>query len=637
LSGNCYPDVILPEIPNIYIYIVTGSSEGTIAKRRVMATLINYNTPPMTMSSAYTHYAELEDYITQYYELLESNPDRAVLAKAQILEKAKELKLVDEEQEEFSIDKVYADIIEMKSALIPRGVHVLGKKLRNEDITDYLMAALRFERGDVLPIQKILCASQSVDWEVAKKDPSKKKGGSGKTYGEILKVIDNDTKALIHGVIIEKKSSNSILKKADIKLSGEQKDQLQTTLVFGSQVAKNLRESVDSEITNTLRALNGEYIAPGVGSDPVRSPDILPTGRNMVGFDPRKVPTKLAEERASVITKQILDDYLKDNNEYPESVGAVLFSLEVMQTHGETVAEIFELIGVRPIRSGVGYIDPGRFEIIPLEELGRPRIDVAIDLSGIFRDTFPDVLAFIGKVIKAVAELDEPVDKNFVRKHSLEIEKNLIAAGQSAEEAKKFSNMRTFGVGAGIYGTNISKMIASSEWQDEKDIAELYMDKQSHFYGDGVYGDKNPLALTEILKHVSVCAQVRSTSLYGVSDLDHYYEHLGGITSSVGHLRKKTPVVLVADSSAEKIMTRKLGKQIEMEGKTRFLDKKWIDGMLESDRGIGIIADRTEHMVGWAATTKDVDSKIFKEMAGKYVFDEETRKKITDKNPWMLN
>jgi cobaltochelatase CobN len=301
------------------------------------------------------------------------------------------------------------------------------------------------------------------------------------------------------------------------------------------------------------------------------------------------------------------------------------------------VAEIFELIGVRPIRSGIGYIDPGRFEIVPLEELGRPRIDIAIDLSGIFRDTFPEVLEFIGRVIKAVAEADEPTDKNFVRKHSLDIEKNLIAAGQSAEEAKKFSTMRTFGVGAGIYGTNISKMIASGEWTEEKDIAELYLDKQSHFYGDGVYGAKNPAALNEILKHVAVTAQVRSTSLYGVSDLDHYYEHLGGLTSSVGHIKKKNPVVMVADSSAEKIMTRRLGKQLEVEGKTRFLDKKWIDGMLDSSSGVGIIADRMEHMVGWAATTKDVDSKIFKEMAHKYVFDEETRKKMVEKNPWKLN
>jgi cobaltochelatase CobN len=250
------------------------------------------------------------------------------------------------------------------------------------------------------------------------------------------------------------------------------------------------------------------------------------------------------------------------------------------------------------------------------------------------------VLEFIGKSVKAVAELDEPTDKNFVRKHSLEIERNLIAAGQTAEQAKKFSNMRTFGVGAGIYGTNISKMIASSEWKEEKDIADLYMDKQSHFYGDGVYGEKNPEALNEILKTVSVCAQVRSTSLYGISDLDHYYEHLGGFTSSVGSLKvnKKKPIVMVADSSSEKITTRRLGKQLEHEGKTRFLDQKWIDGMLDSgSRGAGIIADRAEHMMGWAATTKDVDTKIFKEMAGKYVFDEANRKKIMEKNPWMLN
>jgi cobaltochelatase CobN len=639
LSENCYPDIILPELPNVYIYIVTGSSEGTIAKRRVNAVLVNYNTPPMTMSSAYASYAELEDFITQYYEIMENNPDREAAGRKQILEKAKEVKLVDEEAEDFSIDDLYHRIIEMKSALIPRGVHVIGRKLKVDDETDYMLAALRFERGDIVPMQKILCAARSVDWDVAKKEPSKRSSG-GITYGEILKSVESTTKTLIHDVVIGRKASGPILKNDGIKLSREQEGQLQKTLAFGREVGQRLRESVAGEVDNTLRALNGEYIEPGVGGDPVRSPDILPTGRNMVGFDPRKVPTKLAEERASIITKQILEDYVKEHNEYPESVGTVLFSLEVMQTHGETVSEIFELIGVRPIRSGVGYIDPNRFEIIPLEELGRPRIDVAIDLSGIFRDTFGDVLEFIGKSVKAVAELDEPTDKNFVRKHSLEIERNLIAAGQTAEQAKKFSNMRTFGVGAGIYGTNISKMIASSEWKEEKDIADLYMDKQSHFYGDGVYGEKNPEALNEILKTVSVCAQVRSTSLYGISDLDHYYEHLGGFTSSVGSLKvnKKKPIVMVADSSSEKITTRRLGKQLEHEGKTRFLDQKWIDGMLDSgSRGAGIIADRAEHMMGWAATTKDVDTKIFKEMAGKYVFDEANRKKIMEKNPWMLN
>jgi len=636
MSENCFPDVILPDVPNIYIYIVTGSSEGTIAKRRVYATIINYNTPPMTISNAYSTYAELEDFITQYYEITATNPDRAVAAKKQLLDKAKEVKLVPEEAEDFSIDDLYHNIIEMKSALIPRGVHVIGKKLKLEDETDYLMAALRFERGEILPMPKILCSALGVSWEAAKKTPSTK-DKSGKTYGEILNEVDNNTKELIREVVIGSKTSGPILKKAGVKLSKEQEGQLQKTLAFGKEVSLRLRESVELEVKNTLRALNGEYIPPGIGGDPVRSPDILPTGRNMVGFDPRKVPTKLAEERAATITKQILDDYVKEHNEYPESVGTVLFSLEVMQTHGETVSEIFHLIGVRPIRSGAGNIDPSRFEIIPLEELGRPRIDVAIDLSGIFRDTFPEVLEFIGKSIKAVAELDEPEDKNFIRKHSLDIEKNLIAAGQLPAEAKKFSYMRTFGVGAGQYGTNISKMIASSEWKEEKDIADLYMDKQSHFYGDGVYGEKNPQALNEILKHVNVCSQVRSTSLYGISDLDHYYEHLGGITSSVGALRKKKPQVMVADSSSEKITTRHLSKQLEAEGRTRFLDKKWIDGMLDTNRGVGIIADRTEHMMGWAATTGDVDPKIFKEMASKYVFDDETRKKIVEKNPWQLN
>jgi cobaltochelatase CobN len=636
LSENCFPDAILPEVPNIYLYLVTGSSEGTIAKRRVYATIINYNTPPMTISSAYANYAQLEDFITQYYEITANNPGRAGEAKKQILEKAKEVKLVPEMAEDFSIDDVYHDIIEMKSSLIPRGVHIIGKKLTRDDETDYLMAALRFERGEILPIQKILCAALGVDWEVAKKQPANQ-DSSGKTYGEILSEVDKHSRDFIREVALENKAMSSAIKKTGIKLSREQQNQLQRTLDFGVGVAQSLRESVELEVANTLRALNGEYIPPGTGGDPVRSPDVLPTGRNMVGFDPRKVPTKLAEERAHTITKQILEDYVKEHNEYPESVGVVLFSMEVMQTHGETVAEIFELIGVRPKRSGVGNIDPAHFEVLPLEELGRPRIDVAVDVSGIFRDTFPEALEFIGKIIRAVAELDEPVEKNFIRKHSLEIEKNLIAAGQPPAEAKKFSYMRTFGVGAGIYGTNISKMIASSDWKEEKDIAEMYMDKQSHFYGDGVYGEKNPQALNEILKHVSVCAQVRSSSLYGISDLDHYYEHLGGFTSSVGSVRKKKPVVMVADSSSEKIITRKLSKQIEAEGRMRFLDQKWIDGMMDSSRGVGIIADRTEHMMGWAATTGDVDPKVFKEMAGKYVFDDENRKKIMEKNPWQLN
>jgi cobaltochelatase CobN len=527
--------------------------------------------------------------------------------------------------------------MEMKSSLIPRGVHVIGKELNNDDITDYLLAALRFERGEIRSPQRILCAARSADWDTARKQPSAKSAG-GKLNGEILNAVDRETRTLIKEVVAEGRSLSQVLGQMGLKLSRDSRDQMQRTLDFGNEVARNLKASVKREIEGILRALNGEYISPGIGGDPVRSPDILPTGRNMVGFDARRVPTKIAEQRASLIARQILDDYQKEHGEYPESIGVVLFSLEVMQTHGETVAEILELIGVRPVRSEAGYSDFTRYTVIPIEELGRPRIDIAVDISGIFRDTFPELLQFLGKVIKAVADLDEPPEKNYVRKHSLEIEKNLLASGQSPAEAREFSRIRTFGVGAGSYGTNICKMIAASDWEGEKEIAELYLDKQSHFYGDGVYDKKNPQALNEILRHVSVCAQVRSTSLYGVSDLDHYYEHLGGFTSSVSHVQKKKPVVMVADSSSEKVVTRRLGKQLEVEARTRFLNDSWIEGMLGSgSRGMKIMADRAEHMVGWAATTKDVDTRIFKEIAHKYVFDDKTRKRIMQENPWTLN
>jgi cobaltochelatase CobN len=382
-----------------------------------------------------------------------------------------------------------------------------------------------------------------------------------------------------------------------------------------------------------------------MGGNPIRSPSVIPTGRNPYQFNPDMIPTVLASRRGEEIARQVIESFQTENDgRYPETVGVVLWGFETMKTQGETVGEIFHLLGVRPKRSGIG--DMTGLEIIPLEELNRPRLDVAVEICGIFRDTFPVLLRYIDRAFKLVAALDEPDDNNFIRKHAKAIQKTLEKEGVPKEQAAELSVSRVFGPSESNYGTDVTDLIETSEWEEESQIAELHLNKMCHVYGDVYHAASNINTFKEVLNTVDVVAQVRDNEEYGIADLDHYYEFLGGLSTSVETVRKSRPsssrqarpVVLVADSTRDKIKTMDIKKTIDYEVRTKLLNPAWMKGQMESGyKGVKNLSNRMEYLLGWQATTSgSVDNWVWSEMADKYLFNEEVRKQMMQENIWAV-
>ncbi|MBW1838331.1 MAG: magnesium chelatase subunit H [Deltaproteobacteria bacterium] len=643
LSESCFPDIFMGSLPHLYFYTCSNPSEAMIAKRRTYAALVDYMTPPMIVSDLYGTFAEMETDIHNYYNLKEQSPVRAKELKEKILNDAKENNLVDIEAEDVDLNKLYNDLSEMKGSMMTKGVHVMGRALTDDELVDYVLGIVRFDRGEISSVHKSLSLSYGFDWDEIRKNPSKIMKG-GKVAGVICDQINQESRDLLSEVLVQKSPIKKAVKKhVRKKINRETTKNLTATLEFSLGLGESLENN--KEIDHMVRALNAEYISPGLGGNPIRSPGVIPTGRNPYQFNPDLIPTPLACRRGEEVGRQVIKCYQEENEgRFPETVAVVLWGFETMKTQGETIGEIFHLLGIRPRRAGVG--DMVGLDPIPLEELGRPRLDVAVEICGIFRDTFPVVLRYLDRAFRLVAALNEPDDKNFVKKHAKAIQKALEKEGVPKEQAKQLSVARVFGPSASNYGTDVTDLIETSEWEDPDQIADLHLAKMSHLYGDAYHAESNLSTFKEVLDTVDVVAQVRDNEEYGIADLDHYYEFLGGLSSSVESVRKsrstserKTrPVVLVADSTKDKIKTMNIKKTINYEVRTKLLNPNWMKGQMDSGyKGVKNLSNRIEYLVGWQATTSgSVDNWVWSEMADKYVFNEEVRKKMMQENIWAV-
>jgi cobaltochelatase CobN len=643
LSKNCFPDILLGSLPNIYYYICSNPSEAMIAKRRVYATLVDHMTPPMIVSDLYGTFSEMESDIHNYFQLSEQSPQRAAELKEKILENAQQNNLVDIEAEDVDISQLYTSLTEMKGSMMTKGVHVIGKPLINDELVDYVLGIVRFDRGETVSLQSSLSAGHGISWDKLRENPSRILE-SGEIAGILCDQINETARNLLEDVLIKKMPVKKAVKKHLNKKPGkETMANLLNTLEFALKTADNLK--TNTEVDNIIRAMNFEFISPGLGGDPLRSPAVIPSGRNPYQFNPDLLPTDLACKRGTTIAQQVIESYKQEHdNKFPETVATILWGFETMKTQGETIGEIFQLIGVKPKRSSlndlVGVVP------IPLEELGRPRLDVAIEICGIFRDTFPMLMRHLDRAVRLVAELDEPDDKNFIRKHSKTIQKALEKEGIDTDKARHIAAARIFGPSESNYGTDVTDLIESSNWEEQSQIADLHLAKMSHMYGDTYHAESNLTAFREVLDTVDVVAQVRDNEEYGIADLDHYYEFLGGLSCTVEAVRKSRPsstktakpVILVADSTKDKIKTSTIKKTLDYEVRTKLLNPEWMKGQLESGyKGVKNMGDRMEYLLGWQATsTGSVDNWVWSEMADKYIFNEDTRKQMMKENIWAV-
>lgn len=612
-AGNCndYNLNLLGSLPNIYYYHITNTSESAIAKRRANAVIINHAGPSFKNSDLYEDLERLESLIVEYQ-------NQFSLGSSSSVESVKSERIQDLENEIDEIAKnlnlEYRSISELedllyryKVSIIPMGLHVLGKNYCLEEKFDLILMIL-INSGEI---------------PLAIENNVSKFGINEKEQSENIKeYLMNIIEKLSSFVEINKNIVKKISKELETEYDLTQEDHYLMIEWIG-----NLLNRMDNsmEMSNIIHALEGGYIEPGLGGDPIRSPHIFPTGRNSFGFDPRLIPNTTAYRRGGEIAEKLIQNYKKENNKWPETVSVVLWAFETMKTGGETVGQIFNYLGVRAVKNK--SIWTTELEVIPPEELNHPRINVITTICGIFRDTFPYILDLINQAVELVVDLDEPLEQNYVKKSVIELKEH------SAENPEA----RVFGPPPGKYNTNLTDIISAGQWENEKELIDDYLNNMSYAYMRNHKIKRSVKTFSENIRKINLMSQVRDSSEYHITDLDHYYEFTGGLARTYEELSGRRANIYIADTSSKKIKVDTIEKSIKEGAITRTLNPRWIKGLLvHKYHGGQKIAEKIENILGLAATTHSVDNWIWDKSYEQYFENEEIREALIENNRFAM-
>ncbi len=612
MSSACYPDFLIGDLPHFYYYHSGNPSEATIAKRRSHGCLVSYSGPGFKHSGAYGEMLELEGLLEEFQETETLSVARKEELYQKIVEQSETLDLMPEDPKD--VDAIAAELVRLKTSLMPLGLHLIGQGFSPDEATSFMAAILAWDRGELSALPGIITAALPKEtpeihleeraWELSLALIKDRFFGSGALFDSVRET-----------------------------LAPEPAGALERAMEFGRGCLDAIQES--DELGGLLRGLSGEFIEARLGGDLVRDPEVFPTGYNIFQFDARKVPSATAMIRGQKIADSTLDHYLKENNTYPESVSVVLWGLETSRTKGETLGQILHYLGVRLVSSPNSF--EKKFELIPLDELGRPRIDVVVSLCGFFRDMFPNMIEFLDEIFEAVCLADEPGEMNFFRKHARAMEAELMET-MTREEARELSWGRLFGPPEGEYGTGLTTLINNRAWEDESDLAQGFIGAQKHLYSRNRRGQAQRGLFESNLKQVELVSQVRSSVDYSIADLDHYYEYFGGLSRSVEEVTGRKPAMLYTDSSSSKIYTDEAGKAIQISVRTRLLNPEYINALLEHQvHGAQHLADRVENLIGLSATTGRVASWIFSSVKETLLDDREMLEKLKNNNAFALH
>jgi magnesium chelatase subunit H len=388
------------------------------------------------------------------------------------------------------------------------------------------------------------------------------------------------------------------------------------------------RLETNSEVQGLLRALRGEYIEPGPGGDIIQNPGVLPTGRNTYAINPYSVPSEAAVRRAAPVARALLDRHFGKTKRFPETIGMVLWGIDNIKTQGEAVAQALWLLGVKPRRDALNRAT--EIEVIPLDRLGRPRIDLVMTVSGIFRDLFSPAMMLLDKAVNTVAALDEPNHLNFVRKHVIQ---TMRETGESFENAAT----RVFSNAPGNYGTNVNFMVLDSGWEDAAELGDLFVTRKCFAYSRGKEGREARLLMERALAGVELAYQSIDSTEVGITDIDHYFEYLGGITKAAEKRRGERPAVYLSDTTTPAARVRTLEETVQLETRTKTLNPKWYEGMLKHGfSGVAEIEHHITNTFGWSATADGVDEWVYDEVAQTFLLDKEMLARLESLNPDSL-
>ena len=525
----------------------------------------------------------------------------------------------DVRQRDARVTQLYEQLVEIEQRLIPTGLHVFGNALELKEKTDLLRMVASFDRPEhgVRALPTLVADGLGIDsYEAVLQEPS---------TSETKELIDENTSEAIRRFC--EGDADSAADWLHSRLNVDRKQSLPVFLLL-----QRIADQLDSnhEMNALMRALRGEYIEPGPGADIVQNPLVLPTGRNTHAVNPYSVPSPAAFARAKQTADALLRRYLDEHGRYPRALALVLWGLDNIKTQGEGVAQALWLLGVRPLRDALNRAT--EIEVISLEELQRPRIDVVMTVSGIFRDLFAPTMALLDKAVRRVAALDETSDVNYLRQN---VTQKIEVEGYGFDDAVT----RVFSNAPGNYGTNVNFMVMDSQWENAAALGDLFVTRKCFAYtrdsgGQTIEGREAPRLMGDALSRVEATYQNIDSFEVGITDVDHYFEYLGGVSKAVETRSKSRPSIYLSDSLSPQTKIRSLEETIRLETRAKTLNPKWYEGMLKHGfRGVAEIENHVANTFGWSATADAVDPWIYTDIAQTFLLDSKMFERLRELNP----
>ena len=619
LSASCGPDAAIGNLPLVYPFLVNDPGEGAQAKRRAHATIVDHLVPPMARAEAYGDIARLEQLLDEHANIASMDPAKLPAIRGEIWQLMRSAEMhrdlgLDErpEDEEFDDFLLHVDgwLCEIKDAQIRDGLHVLGAAPTGEARVNLVLSILRAAQvwggvGTAVPgLRAALGLSEGADLRAVDDAETR-----ARDLVERMEAAEWDA-AVIPGL--------------------HDDPDVRRVLAFAAeQVVPRLASTTD-ELDAVIHALDGGFVPAGPSGSPLRGlVNVLPTGRNFYTVDPRAVPSRLAWQTGQAMADSLVSKYLDETGDYPTSVGLSVWGTSAMRTSGDDIAEVLALLGVRPQWDEASR-RVSRLEVVPLEELGRPRIDVTVRISGFFRDAFPHVVAMLDDAVSMVAELDEPTDRNYVRANA---QADLAAHGDARR-----ATTRIFGSKPGSYGAGILQVIESGSWRDDKDLAEVYTAWGGFAYGRNLDGAPAADDMRANYRRIKVAAKNVDSAEHDIADSDDYFQYHGGMVATVRALTGADPKAYVGDStSPDSIRTRTLTEETARVFRARVVNPRWIAAMQRHGyKGAFELAATVDYLYGFDATAGVVHDWMYEKLAREYVLDETNQEFLKQSNPWAL-
>lgn len=604
VSVHDFPDLMIGDLPHIYLYYVGNPAEGLLARRRSHATLVTHQPPVMVPGELHDELEELDQALAAHRRSLTSAPQTSDDHLARVQELAERAHLpTDPEQLEVELER-------LRAQLVPLGLHVFGRCWSREEVAMMVAGAIGNGVDEVAPGWELMAGANGLDPEAIA------------ALGEAeLARYDAEARHLV-----------------DLALSGDAPaeelaaDDIRRGIITRARALAD-RFADNREWDSLLTALAGGHVESRLGGDVIRNPEVLPSGPAIHQFDPRQVPSTLAMRRGAEMARQIIQLH-RDSHDgaWPSCVGLVLWGLETTRTHGETYAQVMALIGVR--RRAARRPGMPNWEVIPTAELTGPRVDVVVTISGFFRDLFGTLVDELDDMFRAVAELDEPPAINPIAARTRATRQRLRDAGLGEAEARELGHVRVFGPPPELYATGLTELIDAGGWETTAELAEHFTLASQHVYSRRHHGDVVPELYRGHLGEVELVAQCRSSNEHHITDLDHYFEFLGGMSASVAAARGESVPTLVTDTTGRRVHTATAADATRAGLYAQLLNPTWIDAMLaHGHQGVGEIADRTTNLMGLAATTGEVADWMFDAVCDRFLADEQLRSQLQQANP----